>query len=276
MPWKNQKSNMFEAVPAGNFPFALEEYVLKTTKPEKGSKLMYQASFKVLENDVDELQPYVGRVFSDWWVVGTDADPGAEEAETLNSGVNPGCAKIKRLAEATENEPDPDEDITIEGIDDILSAAVGTEFVGHITKKGPKGSEQNNINGYFKVGERQLGLDSPAKPNKKSGGAESGPKSIHAMKQAAQAKALVKAPLVEYEEEEDAPAPKKLNKAKVAVVVDDDEDAVPTPKAKKAGKPKDIQCPLDCGTPIPYDKLADHVAKCKGPSEEPVEEDDDE
>ncbi len=264
MSWKDTKSNMFAAVPKGNYPLVLESYEVKTTKPEKGSKLMYVGHFKVEDNDDDGLQPYVGRVLIDWMVVGTDSDPGAEEEETLNNGLNKGVAKIKRITEAAEvDADDPDSDITADLIEEVLEKSIGVSIIGRVKDTSP---DMNNINAYFKVGEVQIGLDSP---NKKAAGnkfkAKPETKSIHQLKTEA--------------------AAKKAKPVKAVVVDDDDdndEDSLPPPK-KVAGKTekggKKVECPMDCGQKVEYKDLAKHVQKCKGPIDEVEEtsgDDDDE
>lgn len=251
MSWKETKSNLFSAVDKGNYPLILESYEIKTTKPEKGSKLMYVAHFKVEENDDEGLQKYVGRVITDWMVVGEDNDPGAEEEETMNSGVNKGVAKIKRISEAAEVEPDdPDADVSQDLIEEVLDKAIGVSIIARIDKKGPKGGENNNVNGYFKVGEVQIGLDTVVKKGSKFGKPET--KSIHELKTNVKPK------------------------AKLLTIVPDDEDdegALPPPKATakpatKAKTAKKVDCPMDCGEKIDYADLPKHVQKCKGPADE--------
>src|SRR6185437_14353694 len=102
----------FQAWDSGNYPVMLKSFELKTTKPEKGSKLMFQASFECAENDHPALQSYAGKSINDWFVVGTDNDPGVENSDTLNSGKSMGVQKIKALAKAAGVEPDdPDGEI---------------------------------------------------------------------------------------------------------------------------------------------------------------------
>lgn len=257
MSWKSVKPMANDPVEPGYYPLALESYEIKTTKPESGSKLMYAVRFRIEESGVPEIDKSMGRTLMDWFVVGTEDDPGAEDSATLNDDENKGVRKVKRLSEAAEVEPsDSEADVSTDLLLEILDGCIGKQVTAFITKKG----ENNNINSYFKTGERPLGLETG---KSKGGAGSSKPMNKFAPKtnifQAQQAAKKAKA------------APKPA----IVVVEDEIEEVAPAPKVASKGKaPTSIICPMGCGEKIAYKELAAHAESCTGESAPSVEEEE--
>lgn len=264
MSWKSVKPMANDPVEAGYYPLALESYEIKTTKPESGSKLMYAVRFRIEESDVPEISKSMGRTLMDWFVIGTDDDPGAEDEATINDEENKGIRKLKRLSEAAEVEPtDPEGNVTTDMLLEILDGCIGKQVTAFVNKKG----ENNNINSYFKTGERPIGLDSGKKMV--SGGAKPNTSKFAPKPNIFQATAAAKAAKA-------AMTAKPPKNVVVAEVVEEEIEEAPAPKkAVKGGKaPASIICPMGCGEKIEYKMLAAHAETCTGESGTTEEEDE--
>lgn len=262
MSWASVKPMANDPIEAGYYPLALESYEIKTTKPESGSKLMYAARFRIEESGMPELDTAIGRAITDWFVVGADDDPGAEDQSTLNDEENRGIRKMKRLAEAANFVPDdPEGEITTDLLLEILDGCTGKRIEAFITKK----NENNNIQAYFKLGERPLGLASKPKTGsltqKATAQASKTNNIFQAQAAAKAAKATISVTTVK---------PKIAKPTIVEEDLDEVEAALPAKKVVKAVKtkaPAAIKCPLGCGEEIAYKDLAAHAEVCTGDSE---------
>ena len=183
----------------------------------KTKKLMYQASFEVVEPD-----DYSGVILREWFLIGTDNDPKGKKEATWKA-VEGGPGRLKRLLIRSGTTVTSDDE-------EWCADAEGNEVCAHVTvEKDQSGVDRNRINGkFFRENDKDfvgIGVSLEAV-------GVNGPK----------AKAAVKAkpapPPDEDDDEDEAPKPK----AKAAPPPDDDDDddePAPLPKKKKPG-PKPV------------------------------------
>jgi hypothetical protein len=185
----------------------------------KTKKLMYQASFEVIEPD-----DYSGVILREWFLIGTDTDPKGKKESTWKA-VEGGPGRLKRLLIRSGTTVTSDDE-------EWCADAEGNEVCAHVTvEKDQSGVDRNRINGkFFRENDKEfvgIGVSLEA-------AGSNGP----AAKQKVKAKP---APVADDDEDEDeAPAPKPKAKAAPPPDDDDDEDEVaPLPKKGKPGpKPK--------------------------------------
>lgn len=137
------------------------EEVMSKEGDGKTSKLMYK-----LTNKVVEPASHKGLFFTEFFVIGTEDDPEAEELNTWQTSI--GGRALKRLS-AKLGVPTGDE----EDSDAFLAAVKGVEYLATIitktepdTKKTPEGVEvdnpykgrvNNRVTAYWALGEREPG-----------------------------------------------------------------------------------------------------------------------
>ena len=132
------------------------EEVMSKEREGKTSKLMYKLTSKVVEP-----VSHKGLFFSEFFVIGTEEDPEAEELATWQTSI--GGRALKRLT-AKLGIPTGDE----EDSDAFLNAVKGVEFLATIiTKTEPAekngqpnpyaGRVNNNVTAYWALGEKEPG-----------------------------------------------------------------------------------------------------------------------
>lgn len=108
--------------------------------------LMYRAQYHISEPD-----PYVGYPQYDYFVIGTEQDPEAQDPETWKQSI--GARQLKRMFKAAQVPMSED-------IDDMCATAAGQQLVAVIGQQITKrGTPMNQINGYYALGEREIGVD---------------------------------------------------------------------------------------------------------------------
>lgn len=126
---------------------SLEEMV------SQSGKLMYHLTARI-----EEPTDFSGLFQNEYFCVGTDDDPGADDPETWRKSIS--ARVLKRFIKAAQ--------IPMEGdMDVICASAEGSKFLARIIqvvdsgKKNPeyKGNITNSLKGFFTVGEREVGLD---------------------------------------------------------------------------------------------------------------------
>jgi hypothetical protein len=107
---------------------------------------MYRAQYSIAEPE-----PYVGYPQYDYFVIGTADDPQAEDPETWKNSI--GARQLKRMFKAAQVPMSDD-------IDEMCAVATGQQLIAvvgqQITKRG---TPMNQINGYYALGEREVGLE---------------------------------------------------------------------------------------------------------------------
>lgn len=244
----------FAAWESGNYPIALTDFEITTTKPESGNKLMFALEFTVQENDHPSLQSYIGKTCKDWAVIGMDNDPAVQDEDTLENVKNLGVQKLKALIVAAECEPDGAADLTVDMLHSLLDDATGVPVIGRVKRRGKGMDAQHSINGYLKMGEVQIGTLGTPEPKAAQKKTSFKPqlKAVDGGKAGAKAVAEKLLTQADYEDAELADAEKPIHTEK------------PAKAAKKVKAAKTLTCPLGCGSTVAYDNLASHVAGCSG------------
>ncbi|MCH7759818.1 hypothetical protein IIA15_00230 [candidate division TA06 bacterium] len=196
---------------------------LEETVSQSG-KLMYHLTARI-----EEPSDFSGLFQNEYFCVGTDDDPGADDPETWRKSIS--ARILKRFIKAAQIPMDGDMDM-------ICASAEGSKFLARIIqivddgKKNPeyKGNISNSLKGFFTVGEREVGLD---------GGGDSTPPPPVATRPAART------------------APAKRAPAKPAATA----AAKPKPAAAKAAKrPTTIACGI-CQEQVERADFAAHVGQ---------------
>jgi hypothetical protein len=132
------------------------EEVMSKERDGKASKLMYKLTTRVVEP-----ASHKGLFFTEFFTIGTEEDPEAEELNTWQTSI--GGRALKRLS-AKLGVPTGDE----EDSDAFLAAVKGVEYLSTIiTKTEPdekngqpnpyKGRVNNQVTAYWALGEREPG-----------------------------------------------------------------------------------------------------------------------
>lgn len=147
-------------LPDGLFRLRVRKCEETTTKEAEGKsqKLMYR-----LQTEVVEPASYKGMLYTDNLVVGSEADPDAQELVTWQTSI--GGKNIKKIIKATGIPVGDEIDADL-----FCQLVVKAEFIATIVQKVQtnegkyKGSINNNVTAYWKVGEREAGLANGAVP----------------------------------------------------------------------------------------------------------------
>ena len=229
-PWQDIPDSA--VVPDGVYHLAVEEIEESQSSEQTGGKLMYELEVRVIEP-----KAFVNLPLYNNFVIGSDDDPNADDPETWKASV--GAKNLKRFFSAVQ----------VEFVDDLAPMCVTAkdqEFLGLVTKSQEtqgqyKGRERNNFNGWFKLGERAVGLlPTDQQP-------------------AGRRRGRPAAPLVEASVAVPAAPAAPRQPARVAS---------PAPSAavsrKPAAAPATVPCAL-CGVAIPREAFLAHADTCQGP-----------
>jgi len=138
-------------VPDGAYALQIVEAIETETAGGEGSVLpagclMYRAQYSIAEPE-----PYVGYPQYDYFVIGTTDDPQADDPETWKASI--GARQLKRMFKAAQVPMSDD-------IDEMCAMAVGQQLIGVVGQQVTKrGTPMNQINGYYALGEREVGLE---------------------------------------------------------------------------------------------------------------------
>lgn len=149
--------------PDGIYRLTVEKFDVTQTKEREGKqqKFMFALTGKIVAPE-----QYKNMLYSEYFVIGTEQDPDAEQVETWQSSI--GARSFKRFVKALGIPVGDEEDA------ESLAASIrGAEFLATIvTKVEPdtkkingveqdnpyKGRVNNNTSAYWKVGEKEPGL----------------------------------------------------------------------------------------------------------------------
>jgi hypothetical protein len=140
VPWGDIPD--FSLLPAGIFQFAIKE-LLPYNKAENG-KLIVKATHEVVEP-----ANFAGQTMREFFAIGSDDDPQAEDPETWKRTI--GARNLKRLLERSKAE-------MFDDLDETCKAAVGAEFCATVEvetqQKGEYAGRKNNrINAVYEAGQ---------------------------------------------------------------------------------------------------------------------------
>lgn len=135
-------------LPQDLYEFEVEDLTEETSK--KG-KLMYRGVFRVVQPTA-----FAGAPIYDYFAVGTDDDPTAQDELTWKNSI--GVRRLKRLFKAAQIPMTPE-------IDEMVETAKGQHFVGSVSQevddgtRDPKyaGVKRNRIDAMYPVGTRLPG-----------------------------------------------------------------------------------------------------------------------
>jgi hypothetical protein len=111
----------------------IQETVTAAKEGRPGGNKMYVATFKATEPTA-----YAGTLLKDWFAIGNDRDPKADDPETWKRSI--GASRLKRLFQVTH--------ITMKkDIDENIAACIGQSFVGNTIEEVDDGRRNPQFSG---------------------------------------------------------------------------------------------------------------------------------
>ena len=140
IPWDSIDNSSYTLLPDGFYNVSVESFEASMSST---GKRMFKARYRVEEPD-----QFMNMVLFDNYTIGNENDMLAEDAETWQSSI--GAKQLKQIREATGCSSDDTESFVQEVLQQKLTVNV-------FTKMSEKYGAQNNINGFFALGEKAIG-----------------------------------------------------------------------------------------------------------------------
>lgn len=213
MPWDEIPDN--QTVPEGVYEAEIED--IEETETRNGAKLMYHVTLRVTGHK--KHAEFANMPLHEYFVIGSDDDPEAEEATTWKKLGGIRFKKFLQSCGITEGS----------SVNKLISAAKDRKVLVTVKiEEDDQGTMRNRCGKFYALGEAEVGGDGGDNGKGKKKPAAPAPKK--------------RPPVVDDDDDDadDAPPPKKAAKPKPAPVEDDEEDEAPPPpkKAKPAAAAK--------------------------------------
>ncbi len=161
LPWDEIPDT--NVVPGGLYP--LLAVSLEEVRTKEANKLMYKACVQIM--DEPRVQDFSGMLIFEQFVIGSDADPEANELNTWKKSF--GARLLKQMINASQIPERAD-------MDKICANFKDHQFIGNVSysldqSEEYKGTPRNRVTSYYKMGEREVGIDPKSYAEYKGGGA---------------------------------------------------------------------------------------------------------
>ncbi len=160
LPWDEIPDT--NVVPGGLYP--LKAVSLEEVRTRELNKLMYKVCVQIMDDP--KVQDFSGMLIFEQFTIGNDTDPDANELNTWKKSF--GARLLKQMINASQIPERAD-------MDKICANFADHQFIGNVSysldqSEEYKGTPRNRMTSYYKVGEREVGIDPKSYAEYKGGG----------------------------------------------------------------------------------------------------------
>jgi hypothetical protein len=161
LPWDEIPDT--NVVPGGLYP--LKGVSLEEVRTRELGKLMYKVCVQIMDDP--RVQDFSGMLIFEQFTIGSDTDPDALELNTWKKSF--GARLMKQMISASQIAERAD-------MDKICANFKDHQFIGNVsysldTSEEYKGTPRNRMTSYYKMGEREVGIDPKSYAEYKGGSA---------------------------------------------------------------------------------------------------------
>ncbi len=161
LPWDEIPDT--NVVPGGLYP--LKAVSLEEVRTRELNKLMYKVCVQIMDDP--RVADFSGMLIFEQFTIGSDTDPEANELNTWKKSF--GARLMKQMINASQIPERAD-------MDKICAGFADHQFIGNVSysldqSEEYKGTPRNRMTSYYKMGEREVGIDPKSFAEYKGGGA---------------------------------------------------------------------------------------------------------